>query len=180
MITEAAHHFGSSTIVVSIEASKKRDGSYEAYTDNGRERTGVDTLKWAVRAAQLGAGELMITAIDREGTGEGFDLELTRQIAESVSIPVIACGGAGSTEHVLDVITRGKADAVSIASILHYQCYERFPYDDQDFSREGNIEFRRRGIGFSKIHGVTLRELKGQLLDHGIPCRPLMSADTYV
>ena len=94
LIREAAHQFGSSTIVVSIEAIKNRDGSYEAYTDNGRESTGVDALEWALRAVELGAGELLVTSIDREGMGNGFDLELTRTIAESVPVPVIACGGA--------------------------------------------------------------------------------------
>src|SRR5205823_1431104 len=89
LIREAATKFGSSTIVVSIEAIRKGNGRYEAYTDTGRQKTGVDAYEWAVRAAELGAGEIIITSIDREGTGKGFDLELTRRIAESVSIPVV-------------------------------------------------------------------------------------------
>jgi len=96
LIRQASRCFGSSTIVVSIEAIKKGDGSYEAYTDNGRERTSIDAFKWALQAAELGAGEIIVTSVDREGTGKGFDLELTRRIAESVPIPVIACGGAGT------------------------------------------------------------------------------------
>ncbi|MCL0101979.1 HisA/HisF-related TIM barrel protein, partial [Dehalococcoidia bacterium] len=83
---------------VSIDAIKRSDGTYEAYTDYGREGTGLDAHDWALRAAELGAGELMVTAIDREGTGKGFDLELTRSIAGSTSIPVIACGGGGNSQ----------------------------------------------------------------------------------
>ena len=179
MIKEAAHQFGSSTIVVSIEAIQRRGGGYEAYTDNGRQSTGVDALAWAIRAADLGAGELMVTSIDREGTGEGFDLELTRCISESVSIPVIACGGAGNVAHVFDAITRGKADAVSVASILHYQCYKEFQYREHDFPGEGNLEFRRRAVGFSTIQGVTVQQIKEQLIHQAIPCRPTMKDGAY-
>ena len=89
LIREAAKRFGSSTIVISIEAIKKSDGRYEAYTDNGREKTGVDVFDWALKAVELGAGEIMITSIDQEGTGHGFDIALTRKIAEAVNIPVI-------------------------------------------------------------------------------------------
>jgi cyclase len=127
----------------------------------------------------LGAGELMVTSIDREGTGEGFDLELTRCIAESVSIPVIACGGAGNVTHAHEAIARGKADAVSVASILHYQCYKEFQYQEHDFSREGNLEFRRRGAGFSRIQGVTLQQIKEYLIGQGILCRPAVKDGAY-
>lgn len=119
-IRESSRKFGSSTIVISIEAKRRPDGSYEPYTDNGRERTKRDAMEWAEEAVALGAGELMITSIDREGTGRGYDLELTRQIAERVPVPVIACGGAGCVGHVQEVIQQGCADAVSLASILHY------------------------------------------------------------
>ena len=112
MISEAARRFGSSPIVVSIEAIKNSDGSYEAYIDNGRQRTGEDALEWAVRAAELGAGELLVTSINQEGTGKGLDLELIRIISESVPIPVIACGGIGQVSHVHDAVVEGKADAV--------------------------------------------------------------------
>jgi cyclase len=171
LVREAAHQFGSSTIVVSIEAIKNPDGSYEAYTDNGRERTQVDALEWAVQAAELGAGELMVTSIDREGTGKGFDLELTRAIAESVPIPVIACGGAGRLDHVSEVISEGKADAVSLASLLHYKFIEN---NDRagDFSSEGNVEFLNSRRGFSKVQGATLPEVKSFLASSGIQCRP--------
>jgi cyclase len=152
---------------------KKPDGRYECYTDYGRQSTGVDAFEWAIRAAELGAGELVVTSIDREGTGKGFDLELTRRVAESVPIPVIAHGGAGNVTDVIDVIKQGYADAVSIASLLHYHYVERIRQADHDFSSEGNVEFLRRGTSFSKIQPVSLPEFKMALLDSGIDCRPL-------
>ena len=171
LVREASRVFGSSTIVVSIEAIRKPDGSYEAYTDNGRERTGVDALKWAVRVAELGAGEIIVASIDREGTGKGFDLELTRKVAESVPIPVIACGGAGTVYHVCEVATKGKADAVCIASLLHYNIIKRYDYNE-DFSGEGNIEYLKARRGFSKIQDTTLGEIKQYLIKNDISCRP--------
>lgn len=179
LIREASRRFGSSTIIVSIEAIKKPDGTYEAYTDSGRERTGIDALEWAARAAELGAGEIMVTSIDREGTGKGFDLELTSKIAEAVPIPLIACGGAGTVQHVYDVIARGKADAVCLASILHYNFIGSFEATD-DFSDEGNIEHLKTRRGFSNIENVTLQEIKAYLLGCGIPCRPVLDASAYV
>ena len=173
LIREAARRFGSSTIVVSIEAIRQPEGNYEAYTDSGRERTGVNALKWAEEAAQLGAGEIMVTSIDREGTGKGFDLELTRKIAESVSIPVIACGGAGRVNHVYDVVTQGKADSVCLASILHYNFIRRHEIRD-DFAGEGNIEYLKVRRYFSKVRDAPLTEIKTYLLEHGIECRPVL------
>jgi cyclase len=171
LIREASRRFGSSTIIVAIDAIKKADNIYEAYTDYGREKTGVDVFEWALQAAELGAGELMITSIDREGTGKGFDLELTRKIAESVSIPVIACGGAGKISDIFEVIDKGKADTVSIASVLHYNYIKHCEYEDHDFSEEGNIEFLRKKKGFSKVHELSLMEIKKYLAESGIECR---------
>src|SRR5205809_315806 len=121
LIKDAARKFGSSTIVISIEAKRQDDGAYEAFVDNGRERTGLNALDWAIKAAQLGAGELLVTSVDREGTGRGFDLDLIRMITESVSIPVIAGGGAGQLSHILAAISEAGADAVCFASMLHYR-----------------------------------------------------------
>lgn len=171
LIREAARMFGSSTIVVSIEAIRNSNGTYEAYVDYGRQRTGVDAFEWAALAVELGAGELMVTSINNEGTGKGFDLELTRRIAEAVPIPVIAGGGAGKVSDVLDVITQGRADAVCLASILHYNYIKHARADDADYSQEGNIEFLRHGIGFSKIQDATLSEIKAYLVKHGVECR---------
>ena len=178
LIREAAQRFGSSTIVVSVEAIRKADGRYEAYTDNGRERTGVDAIEWAVRAADLGAGELLVTAIDREGTGKGFDAELTRRIAGEVSIPVIACGGAGSMEHIHDVIALGRADAICLASLLHYHVLERHGVGDDHYA-DGNTEFLKNPRVFSKILPVSIPEIKEFLTHNQIACRPAKSAEIH-
>ena len=171
LIVEASRKFGSSTIVVAIEAIRRPDGSYEAYTDYGREKTGVDAFEWALRATELGAGELMVTSIDREGTGKGFDLELTKKIATAVPIPVIACGGAGKLDHVRDVVVEAKADAVSLASMLHYDYVRRRTELEGDFSAEGNLECLRRGSGFGLVQGIALPALKRGLREHGIDLR---------
>jgi len=170
LIREAAGRFGSSTIVISIEAKKLPDGRYEAYTDNGRVRTGVNVFDWAVRVQELGAGEILLTAIDQEGTGQGFDLELTRRVAQSVSIPVIACGRAGSVGNVSAVIRDGRADAVALASVLHY-AYIRVRDADDDYSSEGNVEFLHGTRDFSRVSGASIPEIKHYLAGQGIPCR---------
>lgn len=170
-IREAAEAFGSSTVVVSIEAILKSDGRYEAYIDYGRESTGIDAVEWAIRVAKLGAGELIVTSIDREGTGKGFDLKLTRKIAEAVSIPVIASGGAGKISDIYDVITEGKADAVSVASFLHYDSIRHFESEQDDFSKEGNIEFLRHKTNFSKVKSASLPDIKEYLISYGVSCR---------
>jgi imidazole glycerol-phosphate synthase subunit HisF len=171
LIYEASRTFGSSTIVVSIEAIQKPDGDYEAFVNYGRDRTDIDVFEWAMRAVELGAGELMVTSINKDGTGEGFDLELTRRIAETVPVPVIAGGGAGRIQHVHEVITQGKAEAVALASILHYNMIRSHRVSDEDFAQEGNIEFLKRGMAFSKIQDATLDEIKASLSGQGIDCR---------
>jgi cyclase len=171
LIREASRTFGSSTIVVSIEAIRKPDGSHEAYVNYGRDRTDIDVFEWAVRAAELGAGELMVTSINREGTGDGFDLELIRRIAEGVPIPVIAGGGAGRISDVYDAIIQGKAEAVALASILHYNFIRNNSAADEDYTQEGNIEFLKRGKTFSRIQDANLEKIKSYLSQHGVDCR---------
>jgi cyclase len=171
LISEAANSFGSSTIVISIEAIKQPDGSWHHFTDYGREVTGLDAVQWAIRAAGLGAGELLVTSIDREGTGQGFDLELTARIARAVDIPVIAAGGAGRTGHALEAVEGGLADAVSLASLLHYRCCGDLQVDQGQFQAEGNIEYLKTGRDFSRITGSTLEEVKSLLASHGVACR---------
>ena len=176
LIREAARSFGSSTVVVSIEAMRKPDGFCEAYVDYGRQATGVDAISWAVRAAELGAGEIAVTSIDREGTGRGFDIELIRQVAESVPVPVIAGGGAGTIAHVRDGLVRGKADAVCLASMLHYHVVRTNRYVVGEFESEGNIDFlvrrRKHHQDFSMVMGVSLGEIKDHLISGGLVCRP--------
>lgn len=168
-IAEAARHFGSSTIVVSIEAIRTGADKWHAFTDNGREITGLDAVEWAKRATDLGAGELLVTSIDREGTGRGYDLELTRRIAQVVGVPVIACGGAGSVAHVVEVIHAG-ATAVSMASLLHYNTVREQRVSARDFQAEINLAHLQKP-GFDRIKDVSVGELKRQLAEVGIDSR---------
>lgn len=119
LVSEAARVFGSQCIVASIEAKRSGD-TWEAYIDNGREHTGIDAITWAQQLEDLGAGEILITSVDQEGTKKGFDTSLMSQIASKVKIPIIASGGAGSPAHVADLIARSDPDAVAIASLIHY------------------------------------------------------------
>ncbi len=127
VLQDGAEKFGSQCIVLAIDAKRKdpNDPSkgWEVYTHGGRTATGKDAVEWARRGVKLGAGEILLTSIDRDGTKNGYDLELTRAISESVHVPVIASGGVGTLEHLADGITKGKADAVLAASIFHYREY---------------------------------------------------------
>lgn len=120
LINEISRKFGSQCMVLSIEAKKTGEKTWEAYYDNGREKTGIDVLAWAQRGCALGAGEILLTSVDREGTGKGFDCELVKSVSSSVPIPVIACGGMGTSDDLVRVVTEGAADAVAIAGVLHY------------------------------------------------------------
>ncbi len=124
LITKISKRFGSQCMVLSIEAKQQSEGSWEVFTDNGRERTGVDVLYWAKKGVELGAGEILLTSVDQEGTRKGFDIELVKLITGNVPVPVIASGGMGSSMDMLDVIRIGKADAVAMADILHYDRME--------------------------------------------------------
>lgn len=121
LITEISRRFGSQCMVLSIEAKRMGNGKWEAYTDNGRERTGIDVVEWANRGYELGAGEILLTSVDQEGTRKGFDIELINAVAGSVPIPVIASGGMGMPEHFVEAVKEGKADAVAMADVLHYK-----------------------------------------------------------
>ena len=122
LISEAAGKFGSQCVVVAIDARRREDGTgWNVYKNGGRIDTGLDAIEWAKKADRLGAGEILLTSMDCDGTKSGYDIELTRQIAESVSIPVIASGGAGTMEHFYDALTEGEADAALAASLFHYK-----------------------------------------------------------
>ena len=148
-ISDAANMFGSQCIVVSIEAKKMSDGNYEALTDNGREVTGKDAFLWAEEAVKRGAGELLITSIDREGTAKGYDIELISKINRRVKVPVIALGGAGSPEHVCELLTQCCVSAVSMASLFHYHYLNMIDLSNKA-GEEGNREFinKKRESGF--------------------------------
>ncbi len=122
LISEGAEKFGSQCIVLSIDAKRNGD-SWSAYINGGRVNSGIDALEWAKQGEQMGAGEILLNSIDMDGTKQGYDLELTRTVSELVNIPVIASGGAGTLEQMLDAIVLGKADAVLLASLLHYGEY---------------------------------------------------------
>jgi imidazole glycerol-phosphate synthase subunit HisF len=120
LISDVAQHFGSQAMVLSIEAKAVGTEAWEVYTDNGRERTGRDVLSWAQEAVERGAGEILLTSVDREGTRKGFEIELVRKVRDVVSVPVIASGGMGSLDDFTAVVVDGGADAVAMADILHY------------------------------------------------------------
>jgi len=122
LISRAADKFGRQCVVVAIDAKRRADGSgWNVYRNGGRIDTGLDALQWAEKADSLGAGEILLTSMDCDGTKEGYDCELTAKVADIVSVPVIASGGAGKKEHFYDALTRGKADAVLAASLFHYR-----------------------------------------------------------
>jgi len=122
-VKRAADRFGSQCIVVAIDAKRVSDGRWEVFTHGGRNPTGIDAVYWARKMEEFGAGEILLTSMDRDGTKEGYDIELTRAVSESVGIPVIASGGAGRLEHLYEGLVYGKADAVLVASIFHYGEY---------------------------------------------------------
>ena len=122
LIHDAAEKFGSQCVVVAIDAKRREDGSgWNIYKNGGRVDMGMDAVEWAVQAENLGAGEILLTSMDGDGTKEGYDLELTRAVAQSVSIPVIASGGAGTMEHFYEALTKGQAEAALAASLFHYK-----------------------------------------------------------
>lgn len=170
-IREASLKFGSSTIVIAIEAIKNTDGKYLAFTDNGREYSGLEVVSWARKAEELGAGEIVITSVDKEGTGEGYDIELIKSVSEAVSIPVIAHGGASTPEDITRAILFGKADAVTIASILHYSVMQSFLNLSSDYKTEGNISFLNSGKIPKKITPSSIQEIRSALINSKIPTR---------
>jgi len=169
LIKEASRIFGSSTIMIAIEAIKETDGRYLAYTDNGREYTGIDVFEWAQKVDELGAGELLITSVDREGTGEGFDLELISKVSSLVSIPIIAHGGAGKPEHIIEVFKEGMADAVALSSLLHYHFIKE--NESQVSSLEGNVEFLKQKRSYHTFKPCSISDLKNTLVINEIECR---------
>ena len=185
LIRDAARTFGSQCIVVGIEAKKLQDGKYEAWVDYGRQPTGVDAVEWAEKAVDLGAGELFVTSVDREGMGRGYDTELVSLISSRVPVPVIACGGAGTKEHLAEVVSAGSADAVSAASLFHYnylpQVSSIYMSSNEPTLRmgkqvdEGNVDYLKDrtcgGLSWGLITPASIPEVKSLMIDSGIPCR---------
>jgi len=139
LVREASNRFGSQCIVVAIDA-KKVDDHWEIFTHGGRNKTGIDAMEWAKKMVDYGAGELLITSMDRDGTKSGFDLELTQLISDSVEVPIIASGGVGNLSHLVDGVKFGKADAVLAASIFHFG--EFSIKDAKDYMKKNDVEVR--------------------------------------
>lgn len=185
LLKDAAQAFGSQCIVSSIEAFKRRDGRYFCWVDYGREPTEVDALVWAQQVQDLGVGEILLTSINREGMGSGFDLELISKVARAAHVPVIACGGAGSAADFAKAVLEAGADAVSASSVFHYH-YAR-PKPQQFTMQEvgqalrmgrpidaGNIDFLNRGYGGQRAITVTpcsIGQAKQAMRDAGINVR---------
>ena len=140
LITEIARSFGSQCMVMSIQAKQQGVDQWEAYTDNGRERTGLDVVQWAKKGVSLGAGEILLTSVDREGTRKGFDVRLVKAVSENVSVPVIACGGMGALPDMISAIREGKADAVAMADLLHYN--RATITEVREYARSQGVEVR--------------------------------------
>lgn len=151
LITEVSRVFGAQCMVVSIEAKQIAPASWEVFTDNGRERTGLDVVMWAREAVSRGAGEILLTSVDREGTRKGFDVALVRAVSAACSIPVIASGGMGTVEHFEQVCDDGLADAVAMADVLHYRRLELA--DIRAYAEKSGISVRRFSSGGVTAHG---------------------------
>lgn len=142
LISDVADKFGSQCVVVAIDARRRADGSgWNVYKNGGRIDTGLDAIEWAVKANELGAGEILLTSMDCDGTKDGYDIELTRLIADNVSVPVIASGGAGTKEHFYEALTEGKADAALAASLFHYKELEIM--DLKNYLADKGVSVRR-------------------------------------
>ena len=141
LIAEAADKFGSQCVVLAIDAKKRSDGGWNIFKHGGRIDCGIDAVEWAMKAVELGAGEILLTSMDCDGTKAGYDLALTRAIADAVSIPVIASGGAGTLEHFYDALTEGGADAALAASLFHYKELEISQV--KDYLSDRGISVRR-------------------------------------
>lgn len=172
-ITEASRVFGSSTIVVAVETMKQPDHSYLAYTDNGREYTGIEVISWVKEAEDRGAGEILLTSIEKEGTGNGFDLEIIKKVSDCIKVPVIAHGGAANDFHIAEAINDSGADAVAIASMLHYAALNNNDSLVGKFDEEGNTEFLQKKSLFKMFGKENIFEIKENLIKRNIPIRIL-------
>mgnify|MGYP000533574761 CR=1 FL=1 len=170
LISSASRFFGSSTIVVNIEAIKQPNGSYKAFTDNGRNSSNKEVISWAKEVEQRGAGEILLTCVDHEGLGKGFDLTLANKLCDSVKIPVVIHGGAGKQQHVLDLSKDLPISGVAIASLFHYHGILQSRQID-GYEEEGNIDFLKSNKTFSNIEGSSVPDLKSFLSDNKILCR---------
>lgn len=170
IIEQAVKKFGSSTIVISIEAIKQENGEHFCFIDNGREYTGIEVVSWVNRVQELGAGEIIITSVDREGTGKGFDKELISKISEVAKVPLVIHGGAGSKTHISQILKEYDVDAVSSSAIFHYDFIKKNKKEVANAS-EGNFDFLLSGRSVKNIQTSTILELKDFLYENQINIR---------
>ncbi len=166
-IKSASREFGSSTIVIAVEVIRQTNGDYYCFTDNGREKTGINAFEWIKKVQDLGAGEIVLTSIDKEGTKKGLDLELINLISKITEIPLIAHGGIGRLEDFNEAFNYN-LDAIALSSVLHYNFI-----DNNNFSlelKEGNTEFLKKNVS-TKINKITIDNIKNFLIEKGFKCR---------
>ena len=169
-ISQASREFGSSTIAISIEAIKQENNSYYAYTDNGREYTGLDVFDWAKEIEQNGAGEIIITSVNKEGTGEGFDIDLISKVSDIINLPIVAHGGAGKKEDILMLSKRSRVNAISAASIFHYNYIQEEGYNYNNLD-EGNTDFLTDIRINKNLSPLNIADLKQYLKTNSIDVR---------
>lgn len=185
LFKDAVKMFGSQCIVASLEVYRHKDNRLEIWTDYGRELTGIDASEWLKKVVELGVGEILLTSINREGTGKGFDLDLIRKFTAAVPIPVVACGGAGSAQDFVKAATEAKADAIAAASIFHYHYADaklpdnfvqgRYKVRALDETDTGNVDFLHDGYGGRRDLMVTptsLGQVKTEMKKAGLHVRP--------
>ena len=168
IIDQAANQFGSSTIVIAIEAIGQENGEYFCFIDNGREYTGINVLDWVETIQELGAGEIILTSVDREGTGKGFNHDLISKVTSNVSVPLIVHGGAGNKNHIADVIKKFDIDAIASSAIFHYDFVKKNKMIKQS---EGNYDFVSSGRSVKNITPTSINEVKDFLTSSNINIR---------
>jgi len=171
LIREASRNFGSSNLVINVEAVKETDRSYGAFCNNARDQTGWEVVDWCRKIEDLGAGEIVLSAVGRDGTGEGFDLDLVGLVCDQIDLPVIAHGGALNAAHIVKLFTQTSAAGVMLASSLHYGCLHRINNSESSFEQGGNVKFLRNRRNFSNYKELSVGEIKNALRKCGVHCR---------
>lgn len=170
IVRRAVKKFGSSTIVIAIEAIRQENGEYFCFTDNGRQHTDVEVISWVRKIQELGAGEIIITSVDREGTGKGFDRELISKVSEVATVPLIIHGGAGNKDHIKQILSEYNVDAICASAIFHYEFIKNNKKVFWNTS-EGNVDFLLSGRSVKNIKGSTVTNLKDFLSQNQINIR---------
>ncbi len=173
LITESAKKFGSSTIMIEIQTQRQLDNKYYAFIDNGRTNSDIEAVDWAKRAEDLGAGEILITSIDKDGTGQGFQLDIISEIASKVSIPIIASGGAGKINQINDLAENSQINGIGLASIIHYDFVKKMLKSDYKVKNEGNFEIVGDNFDNKRIQTTNIKIIKDMLIKRGFICRPI-------